>query len=168
MRCKVKPPPEETITCSTCVTPWHVACLTKPPETLASSLSWLCPDCSGVDGPALPSGGTAGDGGDLVAAIRAIEADEKLTDKEKARKRQELLSGKVEEEMKENENEKKSKGKERESDSDVLDLLDGSLNCSFCMQLPERPVTVRFTKQTICFNAFTKLILSAFVIVFYF
>lgn len=92
-----------------------------------------------------------------MAAIRAIEADEKLTDKEKARKRQELLSGKVEEEMKENENEKKSKGKEREreSDSDVLDLLDGSLNCSFCMQLPERPVTVRFTKQTICFNAFT-------------
>lgn len=92
-----------------------------------------------------------------MAAIRAIEADEKLTDKEKAGKRQELLSGKVEEEMKENENEKKSKGKEREreSDSDVLDLLDGSLNCSFCMQLPERPVTVRFTKQTICFNAFT-------------
>lgn len=91
-----------------------------------------------------------------MAAIRAIEADEKLTDKEKARKRQELLSGKVDEEMKESENEKKKrKGKERESDCDVLDLLDGSLNCSFCMQLPERPVTVRFTKQTICFNAFT-------------
>ncbi|KAH9763629.1 E3 ubiquitin-protein ligase ORTHRUS 2 [Citrus sinensis] len=157
MRCKVKPPPEETITCSTCVTPWHVACLTKPPETLASSLSWLCPDCSGVDGPALPSGGTAGDGGDLVAAIRAIEADEKLTDKEKARKRQELLSGKVEEEMKENENEKKSKGKERESDSDVLDLLDGSLNCSFCMQLPERPVTAP-CGHNFCLKCFQKWI----------
>ncbi|GKE92993.1 hypothetical protein Tco_1574088, partial [Tanacetum coccineum] len=64
----------------------------------------------------------------------------KLSDAEKAKKRQELLSGKsggggggdV-------------AGKDGASGSgggsDVLKLLSGSFNCSFCMQLPERPVT---------------------------
>lgn len=47
-----------------------------------------------------------------------------------------------------NEEKKRKRGLEEEVNggggNDVLDLLDGSLNCSFCMQLPERPVTVRF------------------------
>jgi hypothetical protein len=29
----------------------------------------------------------------------------------------------------------------------LRDLFDGSVNCSFCMQLPERPVTVSFFHQ---------------------
>ena len=138
MRCKVTPPMEATLTCSTCATPWHVACLASPPETLASTLQWHCPDCSGDP---LPSAVASVDGSssELFAAIKLIEADESLTDKEKARKRQELVSGRVEED---GDREKKGKGKEKESS--VLDVLDGSLNCSFCMQLPDRPVTVRF------------------------
>ncbi|KAJ0105303.1 hypothetical protein Patl1_19707 [Pistacia atlantica] len=90
MRCKAKPPAEENLTCCLCATPWHVTCLTKPPETLASAVSWHCPDCSGDEKAAVPLGpAAAGEGGQIVAAIRAIEADETLTDKEKARKRQE-------------------------------------------------------------------------------
>lgn len=35
-------------------------------------------------------------------------------------------------------------GKRRKKgDDDVMELLDEKFKCSFCMQLPERPVTVR-------------------------
>ncbi|KAL1070168.1 hypothetical protein V6Z11_D11G004200 [Gossypium hirsutum] len=150
MRCKVTPPTEETLTCSTCATPWHVACLASPPETLASTLQWHCPDCSGDP---LPSASVAIDGSssELFAAIKAIEADESLTEKEKARKRQELLSGRVEEDG----DKEKEKGKEKESS--VLDVLDGSINCSFCMQLPDRPVTTP-CGHNFCLKCFQKWI----------
>ncbi|TYG92113.1 hypothetical protein ES288_A11G004300v1 [Gossypium darwinii] len=156
MRCKVTPPTEETLTCShgTCATPWHVACLASPPETLASTLQWHCPDCSGDP---LPSASVAIDGSssELFAAIKAIEADESLTEKEKARKRQELLSGRVEED---GEKEKeKGKEKEKEKESSVLDVLDGSINCSFCMQLPDRPVTTP-CGHNFCLKCFQKWI----------
>ncbi|CAA7014954.1 unnamed protein product [Microthlaspi erraticum] len=59
----------------TCTTPWHASCLSSPPETLASTLLWECPDCS-----------------DLMAAIHAIGADATLTDAaEKAKKMQESV-----------------------------------------------------------------------------
>lgn len=78
---------------------------------------------------------------DLIDKIRAIEADASLTEREKAKRRQELMvSGKACVDGEEEEEEKKKKA----SGGDVLDLLGGSFNCSFCMQLPERPVTVRF------------------------
>ncbi|MBA0862619.1 hypothetical protein Goshw_010819 [Gossypium schwendimanii] len=149
MRCKVTPLAEETLTCSTCATPWHAACLASPPETLASTLQWQCPDCSGDP---LPSAAGALDGtsSELFAAIRAIESDESLTEKEKARKRQELVSGRVEED-----GDKEKKGKEKESS--FLDVLDGSLNCSFCMQLPDRPVTTP-CGHNFCLKCFQKWI----------
>ncbi|GMJ06615.1 ORTHRUS 2, VARIANT IN METHYLATION 1 [Hibiscus trionum] len=149
MRCKVTPPAEETLTCCTCATPWHVTCLASPPETLASTLQWHCPDCSGDP---LPSAAASLDGssGELFAAIRAIEADGSLTEKEKARKRQELVSGRVEEDE---DKEKKGKGE----DSSFLDVLDGSINCSFCMQLPERPVTTP-CGHNFCLKCFQKWI----------
>ncbi|PPD84272.1 hypothetical protein GOBAR_DD18782 [Gossypium barbadense] len=149
MRCKVTPLAEETLTCSTCATPWHVACLASPPETLASTLQWQCPDCSGDP---LPSAAGALDGtsSELFAAIRAIESDESLTEKEKARKRQELVSGRVEED-----GDKEKKGKEKESS--FLDVLDGSLNCSFCMLLPDRPVTTP-CGHNFCLKCFQKWI----------
>ncbi|CAE5960487.1 unnamed protein product [Arabidopsis arenosa] len=98
MRCKSTPPPEESLTCGTCVTPWHVSCLSSPPETLESTLQWLCPDCSG-ETDALPVSGVAPGygsvGSDLVVAIHEIEADNSLSAEEKAKKRQQLLSGKA-------------------------------------------------------------------------
>ncbi|TYH54936.1 hypothetical protein ES332_D09G204200v1 [Gossypium tomentosum] len=145
MRCKVTPPTEETLTCSICAAPWHVGCLASKPETLASTLQWHCPDCSG-DPLLPPSVATDGSSSELFVAIKAIEADESLTEKEKARKRQELVSGRVEED-----------GGNGKGESSVLDVLDESLNCSFCMQLPDRPVTTP-CGHNFCLKCFQKWI----------
>ncbi|KAG7588395.1 RING-type zinc-finger LisH dimerization motif [Arabidopsis suecica] len=140
MRCKSTPPPEESLTCGTCVTPWHVSCLSSPPETLESTLQWLCPDCSG-ETDALPVSGVAPGygsvGSDLVVAIHEIEADDSLSAEEKAKKRQQLLSGKaVVHEDDEEEKKRKSKGK-KPADEDVL----SHFHCSICMQLLQKPVS---------------------------
>lgn len=159
MRCSTKTPEAEVVHCQTCTTPWHVQCLSKPPETMAAVVGWLCPDCV----PPVDVAGAGGAGSvyapstassQLVAAIRAIEGDASLTEAEKAKRRQKLLSGGVEmdedddeeEEEEEEEGEegrkrrtRKGKGKEKE---DAIELFDGKFKCSFCMQLPERPVTV--------------------------
>ncbi|MQL78777.1 hypothetical protein Taro_011207 [Colocasia esculenta] len=139
MVCKTKPLLEECIPCSTCVTPWHPPCLSRPPESLASIASWECPDCaapaSGTPGKAPAAGAESG----LVAAIRAIEADAGMTERQKARKRQELLSGGAPELSGDDEGDDMKRGKRAETD--VLDLLGEKFKCSICMQLPERPVT---------------------------
>ena len=152
MRCRTKPPEAEVVHCQTCTTPWHVQCLSTPPETMAAVVDWLCPDC--VPSVDVPGAGGAGSvsapsaaSSELVAAIRAIEGDASLTEAEKAKRRQKLLSGAVEmdedaeEEVEEAEEGRKrrTRGKEKE---DALELFDGKFKCSFCMQLPERPVTV--------------------------
>ncbi|CAH8386865.1 unnamed protein product [Eruca vesicaria subsp. sativa] len=157
LRCKAKPRQEETLTCGTCGTPWHASCLSSPPETLASTLQWHCPDCSGEIDP-LPvssvAGYEAGGGSDLVAAIRAIEANESLTDADKAKKRQALLSGKAAAEGDEEEEDgKKNAG----LDVDLLAALGENLNCSFCIQLPERPVTTP-CGHNFCLKCFEKWI----------
>ena len=147
MLCKAKPAEEETLTCKTCATPWHVTCLSCKPETMAEILQWECPDCSTLlsELPPVAAGEAlldVGDGsGDLVAKVRAIEADASLTEMEKAWKRQQLMSGKavLEKDVEEGE---KEKYEDEDEEKDVLDLISGTLNCSFCMQLPERPVTV--------------------------
>lgn len=139
MVCKDKPLPESTLTCKTCTTAWHVTCLSSPPETLASTLQWDCPDCSTLFTVAPVQ--KSGESGDLIASIRAIEADGSLTEQEKAKKRQDLLSRGV--------------GEAKSRDCEVFDLFDGSLNCSFCMQLPERPVTTP-CGHNFCLKCFQK------------
>ncbi len=52
MVCKTKPSSDETLTCKTCVTPWHVACLAVRPPTMADAVSWECPDCLPLSGDA--------------------------------------------------------------------------------------------------------------------
>ncbi|EHA8588617.1 putative E3 ubiquitin-protein ligase ORTHRUS 2 [Cocos nucifera] len=141
MVCKATPPEAEVILCRTCATPWHAPCLARPPETLASVADWECPDCSPSAAASIPApiAALSGASGDLIASIRAIEADTSLTEEEKARRRQALVSGApqaVEEE------EKGKKKKAEGEDDDVLDLFDEKFKCAFCMQLPERPVTV--------------------------
>nr|GFB10047.1 E3 ubiquitin-protein ligase ORTHRUS 2-like [Tanacetum cinerariifolium] len=144
MICKATPPEEEKLTCKTCVTPWHTDCLTTSrPKTLADVAQWECPDCTDLGVSHAPLANAGSEKSDsLVSAIRAIENDVMLSDVEKAKKRQELLSGKG--------GGDDVAGKDRASGSggggvgggsDVLKLLSGSFNCSFCMQLPERPVT---------------------------
>ncbi|KAK6930736.1 SRA-YDG [Dillenia turbinata] len=137
MICKLTPSVEETLTCNTCATPWHVSCLSRRPETLPETLQWCCPDCSDFHpiAPAPTTGGdsrmSGGTGDDLVSKVRAIEADPTLTDPEKARRRQEVLGGDA----------MKKAGKRTSGDNEASNILDGGLNCSFCMHLPERPVT---------------------------
>lgn len=148
MRCKTTPSEEEKLLCVTCATPWHVTCLSSPPQTLSSTLQWQCPDCSApasasADGAAAPSVA-----GGLIAAIRAIESDASLSDAEKAKRRQELMSGGSADPDAATTPDKK--GKKAAADNDVLGLLDESLNCSFCRELPERPVTV---KQLLSFSS---------------
>ncbi|KAF6177112.1 hypothetical protein GIB67_005100 [Kingdonia uniflora] len=146
MLCKSKPTETETLTCKTCVTPWHSKCLSALPQTLASTLEWECPDCSlTIIGDNV---GVVGSSRDLIAAIRAVEADDSLTDRQKAVKRQELVSGVVAED------EKKEKWGE---ESELQAMLDESFKCSFCMQLPEKPVTTP-CGHNFCLRCFQKWI----------
>ncbi|CAD5171324.1 unnamed protein product [Musa acuminata subsp. malaccensis] len=164
MVCRAPPPEAEVVNCHTCTTPWHAGCLSKPLETLAAVADWQCPDCSPLEdgGAALPAAAAyaSGEKSDLISAVWAIEADASLTEREKAKRRQALVSGKkvVEEEEEEEEEEeggKKKKKKKAEGGDDVLDLLDEKFNCSFCLQLPERPVTTP-CGHNFCLKCFQK------------
>ena len=140
MACKATPSEEEKLVCVTCATPWHVACLSSPPQSLSSTLQWHCPDCSAIYAPSSAAPSVAGG---LIAAIREIEADASLSDAEKAKKRQELMSGgSSAADADPASSSEKRKGKKKADDDDVLGVLDENLNCSFCRELPERPVTV--------------------------
>ncbi|KAG6783054.1 hypothetical protein POTOM_012485 [Populus tomentosa] len=136
MVCKNKPPSEETLACKTCVTPWHATCLVSPPQALSDTLQWECPDCSMIHAPSTSAfaSGRSEDSGDLIASIRKIEDDKSLTEQEKAKKRQELLSGAAA-------GPSSLDGEEKKEKNDVLDILDKELTCSFCMQMLDRPVT---------------------------
>ncbi|KAK9668985.1 hypothetical protein RND81_13G100800 [Saponaria officinalis] len=150
MRCKSKPSDAEKLTCKTCVTPWHVDCLSTPPSSMSAAAQWECPDCApfpaDVDSSSVVN--SAVDGGGLVAAIRAIEADAALSDIEKARKRQELLSGKMVENASKD-------GVNVKDDNEILNILGDNIKCSFCMQLPDRPVTTP-CGHNFCLKCFEK------------
>lgn len=138
--------------CKTCVTPWHVDCLSVRPESLASTLQWECPDCDDSSAPVAASSGPAVTGGagdgTLVAAIKAIEADTTLSDQEKARRRQDLLSGG----QSGSGDDSKQNGKD---DNDILSILGENMKCSFCMLLPDRPVTTP-CGHNFCLKCFEK------------
>ncbi|XP_028787017.1 E3 ubiquitin-protein ligase ORTHRUS 2-like [Neltuma alba] len=155
MICKAMPADEEKLTCKTCLTQWHVSCLSNPLATMAEAVQWECPDCSTPpsDIPPMTIGKAVVDGsGDLMAAIRAIEADASLMEREKAKKRQKLLSGKAA-----SEDDEGGLEKAEGQGNDVLDILSGTLNCSFCMLLPERPVTTP-CGHNFCLKCFQKWI----------
>ncbi|XP_026425503.1 uncharacterized protein LOC113321800 isoform X2 [Papaver somniferum] len=159
MACKSTPPEVETLVCKTCITPWHVNCLSKPPESLSSTLEWDCPDCSNVlihnpNSGAGPSSSSPNPSlNQLVGLICAIENDSTLTDHQKAKKRQELISGIKVSDPCENEDEKKKKMKKKESD--VKDILHDKLMCLICMQLPHKPVTTP-CGHNFCLKCFEK------------
>lgn len=109
---------------------------------VSAALEFECPDCSGdgLNGDAAP---TDSEKKDLFVRIREIEADDSLSEKEKAKKRQQLLSGKMENDGDDDENDRKGNGENNEDKSaDVLGVLRESFKCCYCMELPERPITV--------------------------
>ncbi|CAN6331708.1 unnamed protein product [Urochloa humidicola] len=147
MVCRAASPPEvDLLRCSTCATPWHSPCLSKPPA-LADAASWSCPDCSPDSSPA-PA--PAGPGNDLVAAIRAIEADDTLSDQEKARRRQALLAGSAPAAADEDDD-------DEDAADDALEIVGKNFSCVFCMKLPERPVTTP-CGHNFCLKCFQKWI----------
>ncbi|KAL7139731.1 hypothetical protein ABFS83_09G073300 [Erythranthe nasuta] len=157
MVCKVNPPEEATLTCVSCATPWHVGCLAVVPDSMASALKFECSDCSG-DGIAGGAAPTDPARRDLFARIREIEADGSLSEKEKAMKRQQLLSRKVESD--DDDEDVKGKGvagKEKDESNDILSVLGSTFKCSYCMELPERPVTTP-CGHNFCLKCFEKWI----------
>ncbi|KAI4308513.1 hypothetical protein L6164_031576 [Bauhinia variegata] len=156
MVCMQKPPTDDTLFCKTCVTPWHIACLLARDgaiKTQSDGMHWECPDCSPVkdSGPAQVAG--RGESTELIAAIRAIESDTSLTDQEKARRRQQLLGGSASANLSDHGEGSSNPGR----NSGFLDILDDGLNCSFCRQLPERPVTTP-CGHNFCLKCFQKWI----------
>ncbi|XP_020237674.1 E3 ubiquitin-protein ligase ORTHRUS 2 [Cajanus cajan] len=143
MVCKAVPGEEERLLCVTCDTPWHVPCLSAAPPTLAATVGWSCPDCSILDSEVPPAPAPVRN--ELVAAMLAVEKDASLTQDQKARKRQELMTGEapVEDEA------------EKPNKVSVSDILTRSLNCSICIQLPERPVTTP-CGHSFCLKCFEK------------
>ncbi|XP_057791489.1 E3 ubiquitin-protein ligase ORTHRUS 2-like [Salvia miltiorrhiza] len=145
MLCKEKPSEDATLCCGTCATPWHVACLSGIKN---SALGFECPDCSG-DGLGGAPAPTDLDKKDLFSKIRAVEADDSLTDVEKARKRQQLMCGKIES--------GEASGVKEENSCDILAVIGESFKCSYCMELPERPVTTP-CGHNFCLKCFEKWI----------
>ncbi|KAL9295995.1 hypothetical protein ACSQ67_021891 [Phaseolus vulgaris] len=137
MQCKAVPGEEERLLCITCNTPWHLPCLSTPPSTLAATTHWSCPDCSNLDPhPPLP----APQRNDLVAGMLTIENDDSLTQTQKARKRQQLIAGKAPAQDDEDEEEETEENQSKPPPS-VWEMLSRTIQCSICLNLPERPVT---------------------------
>ena len=147
MLCKIVPPDSDVILCNSCVSPWHMRCLNPPMESVPHG-DWECPDClptlassvpSVVGTPVVPPVED-----NLVSMIRAIQADSSLTEDEKAKRRQELMTEGLHDNAEAtattaNGDAKGANGKKRNA---TLEMLDQNLDCSICMQLAERPVTV--------------------------
>eukprot|EP00898_Chlorokybus_atmophyticus_P000413 jgi/Chlat1/1372/Chrsp119S01790 len=92
--CGTKPADADVARCSSCGSPWHVECLLKVPEiAVIAACKWVCPDCDFEDGAviALQPSSVETAQTQLMAEIRAIQADTTLTEAEKAQKRQQLM-----------------------------------------------------------------------------
>uniref|UniRef100_A0ACD5XDV1 Uncharacterized protein n=1 Tax=Avena sativa TaxID=4498 RepID=A0ACD5XDV1_AVESA len=158
MVCRAAAPAEvELLRCTTCATPWHSPCLSKPPA-LADAATWSCPDCSGDDSSAAPAptatAAGAGGGVDLLAAIRKIEADATLSDQDKARLRQELLGGAAQKAVAAA-GDDDDEGREK----NALEMVGSNFTCAFCMKLPDRPVTTP-CGHNFCLKCFEKWVHS--------
>uniref|UniRef100_A0ACD5UJ26 Uncharacterized protein n=1 Tax=Avena sativa TaxID=4498 RepID=A0ACD5UJ26_AVESA len=159
MVCRAAAPAEvDLLHCTTCATPWHSPCLSRPPA-LADAAAWVCPDCSGDADSSSPTAapapslgaGAGGAAGDMLAAIRRIEADPALSEQDKARARQELLGGAAQK--------KAAAEEDGDDDDDTLEMVGKNFSCVFCMKLPDRPVTTP-CGHNFCLKCFEKWIRS--------
>lgn len=75
---------------------------------------------------------------DLIISIKVIKTDPSLTDEEKAKKRKELMGGCDKQQIEDAD----GKG----DDDDIMELLGANFKCSFCMLLPERPITMNISR----------------------
>ncbi|KAL4384243.1 hypothetical protein GQ457_15G007100 [Hibiscus cannabinus] len=132
--------------CGVCQAPWHQSCLGLSREShFISDDDSGCPECENR----VAASSFAAPENTMISKILAIQADKSLTEEEKARKRQELVSGRsaVEPDDKGEENKGKVdtlKDKAKvttKPNKGVSKVSDESFNCSICLNMPERPVT---------------------------
>ncbi|XP_047166570.1 E3 ubiquitin-protein ligase ORTHRUS 2-like [Vigna umbellata] len=152
MQCQAVPGEEERLLCVTCNTPWHLPCLSSPPTTLAATANWSCPDCSDIDPQ--PSPLPAPLRNDLVTAMLTIENDDSLTQTQKAKKRQQLMTGKAPAQDEDEDDDDEEEENQTKS-TNVWEMLSQSIKCSICLQLPERPVTTP-CGHSFCLKCFQK------------
>ncbi|KAG2398300.1 E3 ubiquitin-protein ligase ORTHRUS 2 [Vigna angularis] len=152
MQCQAVPGEEERLLCVTCNTPWHLPCLSSPPTTLAATANWSCPDCSDIDPQ--PSPLPAPLRNDLVTAMLTIENDDSLTQTQKAKKRQQLMTGKSPAQDEDDDDDDEEEENQTKS-TNVWHMLSQSIKCSICLQLPERPVTTP-CGHSFCLKCFQK------------
>ena len=141
MCCKEKPKPDACLRCGSCASPWHIKCLRTQP-THRPEDTWMCPDCDGTAEGSGNGGCVASDGEqNLSQQLRSIENDSSLTDDQKAKRRQEHFRGP---EQADGQPSKKQKVSEiaAKNGSSALEILDEKMNCIFCLQVVDRPVTV--------------------------
>ncbi|KAI3759564.1 hypothetical protein L6452_07463 [Arctium lappa] len=162
MLCKDKPQPVEKVMCITCVTPWHVSCLTTPPDILTAAVFWVCPDCTiNPVGGLTNVLGPVGENADLVAAVRRIVEDPSLTESEKAKRRQDLMSGAIADHKgkgkmaEDDEDDDDDERTESDSDINIVDIEDDEIRCAICLQSPEKPVTTP-CGHNFCLKCFEK------------
>ncbi|MCL7050076.1 hypothetical protein MKW94_015306 [Papaver nudicaule] len=148
----------EIIPCQTCHTPWHVKCLLIPIESLLATIKWVCPDCIGSNGDSNDTSlavGESSSGNELVTSMRAIEADQTLTEQQKAMKRQQLMTGKITSLGDDDDKDDKKKKKKTTDENEVMDIFDQKFFCTICMELPERPITTP-CGHNFCLKCFQK------------
>ncbi|MCO5563798.1 hypothetical protein L7F22_017446 [Adiantum nelumboides] len=136
MVCKVLPEDSQVILCNSCSSPWHMTCL-HPPMTEVPLGDWSCPDCDPSDVAATSAAAPSSapfteDPDNVISQIRAIRADPTLSEQVKARKCQDIMS---------RAGTKAANGTEDKKKHKMLEIFDENLNCIFCMQLADRPVT---------------------------
>ncbi len=155
MVCKDVPPDCDVLLCNSCSSPWHMQCLHPPLESVPSG-DWDCPDCclsplsSSFSVPPLAPAAVdkpfQAPASEVVSRIRAIQADESLTEVEKAKRRQEIMSKGLNDTAslltRAPLNGCPTKNGDGGNWNSTLKFLDQSLDCIFCMQLADRPVTV--------------------------
>ncbi|XP_074353184.1 E3 ubiquitin-protein ligase ORTHRUS 2-like isoform X2 [Apium graveolens] len=128
MVCKKATWEEEILTCNTCATPWHLPCLGN--SMPAHTSYWECPDCF-----SLPN-----------QSISAISQIAPAVVPSKPRK------GKTQEHLFTLPNFKED---DVVNNNQVLEIFEESLKCSFCMQLPQSPVTI-LCGHNFCLKCFQK------------
>lgn len=106
---------EDTLTCNTCATPWHIPCLgTALP---ADASYWDCPDCSSLPNQPISA---------RCQSTPTVDASEY----ENGNRQKHLFNLHNFEED------------DVLPKNQVIELFEESLKCSFCMQLPQSPTTV--------------------------
>ncbi|CAM6037685.1 unnamed protein product [Sphagnum compactum] len=168
MVCKDVPPDCDVLLCNSCSSPWHMQCLHPPLESVPSG-DWDCPDCclsplsSSFSLPPLAAAAVdkpfQAPASEVVSRIRAIQADESLTEVEKAKRRQEIMSKGLNDTAglltRAPPNGCPTKNGDGRNWNSTLKFLDQSLDCIFCMQLADRPVTTP-CGHNFCLKCFQK------------